>query len=275
MNTPAAIAENYLAVGKAKVSLSPGRMFLLAVMAGIYIALAGVGASVVSVSIEQASVAKLAGACLFPAGLTFVLLAGSELFTGNCLLVLPLLQKEIRPLAMVRSWVIVYAGNFFGSLLIAWAVTAGHTFSLFDNGLAVSAIQTAAAKCSLSFSDAFLRGVLCNLLVCLAVWISFAARDVIGKIAGLYFPILLFVLCGYEHCVANMYYIPAGLFALADADYAQAAAMACVDTAALQWGNFLLCHLLPVTLGNMVGGTALGAVYWCVYLRKDRRADCR
>ena len=246
-------------------------MFLLAVMAGIYIALAGVGASVAPVSIEPASVAKLVGACLFPAGLTFVLLAGSELFTGNCLLVLPLLQKEIRPGAMLRSWIIVYAGNFLGSLLIAWAVTAGHTFSLFDNGLAVSAIRTAAAKCSLAFTDAFLRGILCNLLVCLAVWISFAARDVTGKIAGLYFPILLFVLCGYEHCVANMYYIPAGLFSLADSGYAQAAAAAGVDTASLSWANFLLCHLLPVTLGNIVGGTALGVVYWRVYLCKDRR----
>lgn len=270
MYTPDEIAERYLALGRVKVSLPFGKALPLAVMAGIYIALAGVGATTASAAITNASSAKLAGACVFPAGLTFVLIAGSELFTGNCLLVLPLLHKEIRPKAMLRSWAAVYAGNFLGSLFIAWAVTAGHTMSLFGNGLAVSAIQTAAAKCSLRFADAFLRGLLCNLLVCLAVWLSLASKDVAGRIAALFFPILLFVLCGYEHCIANMYYIPAGLFSLANADYAQAAAAAGVDTAALNWANFLLRNLAPVTLGNIVGGAGLGAVYWWAYLRDKR-----
>lgn len=271
MNTPSEIARNYLSTGKAKVALPLDKMLLLSVLAGCYIALAGVGATVAAATVQNASIAKLLGACIFPAGLTLVLLAGSELFTGNCLLTLPLLQREIRPAAMLRSWAVVYTGNFLGSLFIAWAVTAGHTFSLFDNRLAVSAIQTAAAKCSLSFSDAFLRGLLCNLLVCLAVWLSFAAADVTGKIAGLFFPILLFVLCGYEHCVANMYYVPAGLFALADAGYAQAAAELSVNTAALGWGSFLLHNLLPVTLGNIAGGAGLGALYWRIYLY-DKKA---
>lgn len=268
MNTPAQIAENYRSIGKSKVALPASRMFPLAVMAGMYIALAGVGATVAAVSIQGASVGKLAGACIFPAGLTLVLLAGSELFTGNCLLALPLLSRDIRPGAMLRSWLIVYLGNLAGSLFIAWAVVAGHTPDLFANGLAVSMIQTALSKCRLSFGDAFLRGLLCNLLVCVAVWVSFAARDAAGKVAALFFPILLFVLCGYEHCVANMYYIPAGLLALADPSYSQAAAAAGMDTAALSWSSFLTVNLLPVTLGNMAGGTGLAAIYWWVYLRK-------
>lgn len=268
MNSPAEIAKNYLTIGKNKASLPFGKMFPLALLAGMYIALAGVGATTAAVTVENASIAKLIGACIFPAGLTLVLLAGSELFTGNCLLSLPLLNGEIRFTQMLRSWGIVYLGNLLGGLFIAWAMTAGHTFSLFGSGLAVSAVQTAAAKCSLSFGDAFIRGILCNLLVCLGVWIAFAAKDVAGKIVGLFFPILLFVLCGYEHCVANMYYIPAGLFALTDPSYTQAAAAAGIDVSALTWGNFFLTNLLPVTLGNIVGGSGLGAIYWWIYLRK-------
>lgn len=268
MNTPAEIAKNYLTAGKAKVSLPFSRMFPLAVLAGIYIALAGVGATVAAVSVQSPSLAKLTGACIFPAGLTLVLIAGSELFTGNCLLSLPLLNGEIRLRQMLKSWAVVYLGNLCGSLLISWAVTAGHTFDLFDGALAVSAVRTAADKCRLTFGDAFLRGILCNLLVCLAVWLSFAAKDVTGKIAGLFFPILLFVLCGYEHCIANMYYIPAGLFALADGRYARAVSAAGADTAALTWGHFFLNNLLPVTLGNIAGGAGLGAVYWWIYLHK-------
>ncbi len=268
MNTPAEIAKNYLTIGKSKVSLPIFRMFPLAVLAGVYIALAGVGATVAAVSVQSPSLAKLTGACIFPAGLTFVLLAGSELFTGNCLLSLPLLNGDIRLRPMLKSWLVVYIGNLCGSLLIAWAVCAGHTFQLFDSALAVSAVRIAADKCRLTFGDAFLRGVLCNLLVCLAVWIAFAAKDAAGKIAGLFFPILLFVHCGYEHCVANMYYIPAGLFALADSGYAQAVSAAGVDTAALSWSGFFLANLLPVTLGNIAGGAGLGAVYWWIYLHK-------
>ena len=251
MNTPAQVAENYLGTGKTKVSLSFGRMLALAILAGIYIALAGVGASCAAVTVESASLAKLVSGCLFPAGLTMVLLAGSELFTGNCLLVMPLAQKTITPAQMLRSWVVVYLGNFIGAMAVAW----------------IGVVSTAAAKCNLSFTDALLRGILCNLLVCLAVWISFAAKSVGGKIAGLYLPILLFVLCGYEHCVANMYYIPAGIFALADPAYAEA--LAGLNTASVTWAG-LAANLIPVTLGNILGGAGLGLAYWYIYLKKPK-----
>ena len=139
-----------------------------------------------------------------------------------------------------------------------------HPFSLFGNGLAAGAVSTAAAKCSLSFGDAFLRGIFCNLLVCLAVWMAMAAKDAAGKVAALFFPIFLFVLCGFEHCIANMYYIPAGLLALGEPVYAATIGEA---PAALTWGNFLLVNLLPVTLGNLLGGMALAAGYWGAYLK--------
>ena len=186
---------------------------------------------------------------------------------GNCLLVMPLAQKAITPAQMLRSWVVVYLGNFIGAMAVAWIASASHTFTLFGDRFAISVVSTAAAKCSLSFTDALLRGILCNLLVCLAVWISFAAKSVGGKIAGLYLPILLFVLCGYEHCVANMYYIPAGIFALADPAYAEA--LAGLNTASVTWAG-LAANLISVTLGNILGGAGLGLVYWYIYLKKPK-----
>ena len=266
---PAEIAKNYIAVGKAKVKIPISKMFLLAVLAGTFIGLGGAGAATASVSIPQASVGKLIGAVIFPGGLTMVLLAGSELFTGNSLLVIPLLMKEITPAEMLKNWIVVYAGNMAGGFLAAAGVVCSHQISLFDNQLAVSVLSTAAAKCTISLGDALIRGICCNFLVCIAVWISFAAKDAAGKIAGIFFPIMIFVLCGFEHSVANMYYIAAGIFAKGVPAYAQAAEAAGVDLGAITWGNFLGANLLPVTIGNLVGGAVcVGCVYWFIYLNK-------
>lgn len=270
--TPAEIAKNYIAIGKAKVNTPIGRMFLLAVLAGTFIGLGGVGATTAAVSIPYASVGKLVGACIFPGGLTMVLLAGSELFTGNTLLVIPLLEKEIRLAKMLKSWGIVYIGNLVGGFLVAAGIVYSHQISLFNNQMAVSVISTAASKCTLTFGDALIRGIFCNFLVCIAVWISFAAKDVAGKIAGLFFPIMIFVLCGFEHSVANMYYISAGLFANGIPAYSQAALEAGLDTNALTWGNFFIKNLLPVTIGNIIGGAVcVGCAYWFLYLRKKEK----
>lgn len=267
--SPAEVAKNYINTGKGKVNTPISKMFLLAIMAGAFIAIGGIASTTASVSVEQASVAKFLSGCVFPGGLTMVLLAGSELFTGNNLLVIPLLEKEVTLGGVLKNWVVVYLGNLVGSILIAAGVIFGHTPSLFGNKLAVSIISTAVGKCSMTFSEAFIRGILCNFLVCIAVWISFAAKDVAGKIIGLFFPIMIFVLCGFEHSVANMYYICAGLFAKGNAVYAEAAKAAGVSLDALTVGNFLTKNLLPVTLGNIVGGALLvGCVYWFVYLRK-------
>ncbi len=141
---------------------------------------------------------------------------------------------------------------------------------LFNNGLAASMISTAAGKVSLSFGDAFLRGIACNFLVCIAVWISFAAKQVSSKIIGLFFPIMMFVLCGFEHSVANMYYIAAGIFAKGNAAYLEAELLPALTYLALTWGAMFTKNLLPVTLGNIIGGAVLvGLAYWFVYLKDD------
>ena len=269
--TPAEVAKNYIATGKAKVNTPVGKMFLLAVLAGAFIGMGGVGATTAAVSIPLASVGKLVGACVFPGGLTMVLLAGSELFTGNTLLVIPLLQKEISPAGMLKNWGVVYAGNLAGGCLVAAGIVYSHQASLFGNQMAVSVLSTAAAKCTMSFGDALIKGILCNFLVCIAVWISFAAKDAAGKVIGLFFPIMMFVLCGFEHSIANMYYISAGLFAKGIPEYAEAAAEAGVNLDGLTWGGFFGGNLLPVTIGNIIGGAVcVGCVYWFVYLRKGQ-----
>jgi formate/nitrite transporter len=250
MNSPAEIAASYGDLGAAKAAMPKGKMFLLAVLAGLFIAVAGVG------SLIGSNVAgKLAGACIFPAGLAMVILAGSELFTGNNLMVISLLERKITLSQLLRAWLIVYVGNLAGAVLVAWLTVAGGTFGAYYEAL----IATAAAKTSLTFGQAVLRGILCNVLVCVAVWMAMAAKEPAGKVLGLFFPIMVFVLCGYEHCVANMFYIPAGL--LASARYG-------VTAEGLTWGAFLAKNLVPVTIGNILGGSGLGVMFWAIHLRK-------
>jgi formate/nitrite transporter len=266
MNSPAEVAKNYIAIGKAKTQQSAMKLLILGILAGAFIGLAGVGATTASVSVASASVGKFLGACVFPVGLAMVLLAGSELFTGNNLIIISVMSKEATWGGMLRNWVLVYIGNFIGSVLVALLVIHGHTASLFggaEAGLAAAIVKTAQAKVGLTFSDALIRGILCNFLVCIAVWISFAAKDVVGKFWGLFMPIMLFVLCGFEHSVANMYFIPAGIFAAAEYG---------IDPGALNWGTFLLKNLLPVTIGNIIGGSVIvGLGYWLVYLRQSKK----
>lgn len=260
MKSPQEIAAAYLGIAEKKAAMPAHRLFILGIFAGAFIAFAAAGAGTASCLIENAGVAKLVGALIFPAGLAMVMLAGGELFTGNCLMISAVLQRKISLFAMLRNWALVYAGNFAGALLIAWLVSAGHQLSLFDGALAQSAVLTATAKLKLGFWDAFIRGILCNMLVCVAVWMGLAAKEAGGVILGLYLPVMLFVLCGFEHSVANMYYVPVGLLAL------QGGAGAAGEAVSLGWPAFLLRNLLPVTLGNIAGGMLVGAGYWRCYL---------
>ena len=271
MFTPAEVAANVITIGRNKASLKVYQMLLLGFLAGMFIALAAVGSNTISCSIETPSIAKFAGAAVFPVGLAMVLLAGSELFTGNCLMIISVLEKKVRVLEMLKNWLFVYIGNFIGSIFVALLVYYGGQLDLFGGALAVSTIKAAATKASLDISKAVILGILCNFLVCIAVWISFAAKTVGGKLAGLFMPIMLFVGCGYEHSVANMYYVPAGLIALNNPDYAAAAAETVTTIANLTLGNFLIHNLIPVTIGNIIGGMILvGMIYWGVYLKNKK-----
>ena len=268
MFTPAEVAVNVIGIGKSKASTPSFKLFLLGIMAGMFIALAAVGANTVTGFFTNAGAAKIVAASVFPAGLAMVLVAGSELFTGNCLIIVSVLEKEVRISQMLRNWVFVYVGNFVGAVIIALIIYGSGHFGLNSGGVAVTTVTVAAAKCSLTFGRAVLLGLLCNLLVCVAVWMSFAAKTVSGKIIGLFFPVMMFVLCGFEHSVANMYYIPAGLFAAESAEFAAAYGGTIANLGNLTWGNFFLNNLIPVTVGNILGGGLfVGVMYWSIYLK--------
>lgn len=262
MLSPKQIAEKYVTVGTNKVNQPISKMAVLSLFAGFFISLAGASATIASCMADNPSLSRVINSFIFPAGLVMVVLAGSELFTGNCLILIPVLQKKVKFLSYLKCLAIVYVGNLLGSILVAALFVYSHTPNLYDGKLAEVLVNTASAKTSLSFSDAFLRGILCNVLVCIAVWITVGAEKAVDKVIGLYPPIFVFVLAGYEHCVANMFYIPAGIFAASE--YGIAAD-------GLGWGTFFVNNLIPVTLGNIIGGAVIVAVgYWFALLHEKK-----
>ena len=216
-------------------------------------------------TIANVSAARIICGFLFPFGLIMVILTGAELFTGNCLISISVLERKASPGGMLRSWGLVYLGNFGGALALAAACVFCGQLDYSGGALAVYTVKTAAAKCALPFGNAVVLGVLCNILVCAGVMCSLCAKDVSGRAVGAFVPVCVFVLCGFEHCVANMYYVPAGIFALSVPRYARLTLEAGVDVSALTWGSFLLHNLLPVTLGNILGGAGLGALLWACH----------
>jgi len=272
--SPAEVAELVVGVGQRKAEMSVTNQLILGVMAGAFIAFGAAGSCVAVHTVESAGVAKALAGALFAAGLIMVVVAGGELFTGNSLMLMALAEGRISPWQLLRSWIVVYAGNFAGALLTAGLVCLSGQWGMSGGLLGASVIKTAVGKTALSFQNAFFLGVLCNWLVCLAVWMSFAARDIAGKVLVIFFPIWIFVTSGFEHSVANMYYIPAGILAAADPALAERAASVGLSPEALanlNWGAMLQANLLPVTLGNVVGGGVLVALAcWFVY-RRDKR----
>lgn len=260
MLNPAEIATGFINTGIKKTTLTTFRMLCLGVMAGIFIAFAGAGSAIAGCTATDPSLSRIFNAAVFPSGLIMVILAGSELFTGNCLIIISALEKKISISAMLKNWIIVYAGNLIGSLLIALAFVYSHVPDMFNEELANLLVSTAVAKTELGFADAFLKGILCNILVCIAVWIAAASTEVQGKVMGLYMPIAVFVLCGFEHCVANMFSIPAGIFTAGEYG---------ILADSLNWIGFIE-NMIPVTLGNITGGCMVGAGYWFIYLKGTR-----
>lgn len=262
MLSPNEFIKTYSLTGAAKTEDDALRLLALGTLAGFFIGIAGAATNSAAFSFATVSAAKLVCALLFPFGLLMVILSGAELFTGNCLITISGMEGSATWGGMLRNLVIVYIGNFIGAFLTAAACVYAGQLSLGGGELAVYTIRLAAAKCALPFGRALLLGVLCNMLVCSAVVFAAMARSIPGKAIGAYVPICFFVLCGFEHCVANMYYIPAGLLALKVPEYAALAALFVPDTSALSWGGFLLNNLLPVTLGNVLGGIGVALLLW-------------
>lgn len=275
MLTPAEFVEAYAGIGAGKAKSPARRLFLLAVLAGFFIGMGGAASTTATHALTNAAVARIVSGLLFPFGLIMVVFTGSELFTGNCLMTISVLSHRASLGEMVKNLAVVYLGNFTGALMLAAACAFSGQMNLSGGLLAVAAIRTAAAKCSLPFGSAVLLGALCNILVCAAVLCAISAKGAPGKAIGAFLPVCFFVVCGFEHSVANMYYIPAGLFALSVPKYAVLAANAGVDAAGLTWGGFLLRNLLPVTLGNLLGGCGFAAAIYAAYGNKGNRRDKR
>jgi len=272
--SPAELTAALVGWGEAKARRSVLQLLLLGFLAGVYIGFAAHLATVVGTGdFPWIGMKKFLVGAVFSVGLMLVIIPGSELWTGNTLLMTALLEKKISLSQLVRNWFWVYLGNLVGSVFLAWMIVA--QTGLLDGAFGGTAIQIASAKISQEVvghshnSAYFFRAIGCNWLVCLAVMLALSAQDIGGKIAGIFFPIMAFVASGFEHVVANMYFIPAGIFAknLPGARLTSGLDAAVIDQ--LDWVSMWQNNLLTVTLGNFVGGGLfVGMVYWWIYLRQ-------
>ena len=257
----------YLGVRKAEAPLLA--TFTLAVLAGAFIALGAVFATTVAAgasSVLPYGVVRLLSGLVFSVGLVLVIVGGAELFTGNNLIVMAWAGRKVSTGGLLRNWVVVYAGNFVGAIGTAVFVFLSRQYTFGGGSVGAGALATAASKIGFGFGQAVGLGILCNALVCLAVWLTYSARSTVDKIAAIILPIAAFVAAGFEHSIANMYFIPIGLI-IQRADPAFTAASG-VDVTGLSWESFLVANLLPVTIGNVIGGAVLvAATYWFVFLR--------
>ena len=266
---PGEVAEVICSLYEGKTRIPLAKVFVLAILAGAYV---GFGSYLYMLVTSDSSayvgrgLSTMIGGVVFSLGLILIILGGGELFTGNGLITAACLSGKARVVDLVKNWVTVYLGNFVGSILLAGLIFAAGSYLVFDGSVAARALQVATSKTNLGFSDALIRGILCNWLVCLAVWIAASAEDTTGKILAIIFPISAFVAMGFEHSVANMFMIPFGMMIGGDPALV---AKAGVDMVKLNVAG-LVGNLIPVTIGNIIGGAFFVAkAYWYVYLRKQ------
>ena len=279
-----ATRAEYLGVRKAEMPFL--KIFMLAVLAGAFISLGAifattVGAGGMAVASADGTIAfntdlpygvtRLLMGFVFSLGLILVVVGGAELFTGNNLIVMAWANGKVTGSALLRNWVIVYLGNFIGSIgtVILMFLTRQYTFGA--NSVGITALKIGVAKSEFTFLQAIALGILCNALVCLAVWLTYSARSTLDKILAIIFPITAFVAAGFEHSIANMYFIPYALFIKDfDPDFVSTVGAKVAHLDLLTWQAFLFNNLIPVTIGNIIGGTILvAAVYWAIFLRPD------
>jgi formate transporter FocA len=285
---PAEMAKRAEYVGVRKAETPVITMLALAILAGAFIGLGAIFATTIlsgGITISGADgaavyktalpygVNRLLGGLVFCLGLILVVVGGAELFTGNNLIVMAWASRKVTTSALLRNWVIVYIGNFIGSIGTAILAFLSAQYTFGGGAVGLTALNIAKSKVELGFVQAIALGILCNALVCLAVWMTFSARSTIDKIAAIIFPITAFVAAGFEHSIANMYFIPIALFikGFAPQSFWTAIGKTASDYASVTWGTFFLNNLIPVTIGNIIGGAVLvAAIYWMVFLRPEK-----
>ena len=271
---PKNIAETVAqTVGVAKATSPWLTVFVLGILGGAYVGFGGFLSTTVTFDMAAkfgTGFTKLMGGAVFSVGLMLVVIAGAELFTGNTLMVSSVMSREISFGMMVKRWALVFIANFIGALLVTLIFFYSGLWKTADGALGVAAVKVAYTKVHLTFNEALWRGIGCNWLVCLAVWMALAARQTIGKIFAIFFPVMCFVALGFEHCIANMYFIPTGILFV---HWASIPVSTGIDISALNWVNLFWKNLLPVTLGNIIGGVVfVGMSYWGAYIRPTKMA---
>lgn len=263
-NTPAQVFEANMKAGEGKVQLPLLKCILLGLMAGAFIAFGGATSSAAIHNISNQGVAKALAGAIFPVGLMMIVFVGGELFTGDCLMIAGVVDKRFSALQMIKTLIIVWLSNMAGAILIATLVYYSGLLDYTSGALGAFTIKVAYGKCTITPFKAICSGILCNILVCIAVLMATAARDIAGKVWAIFFPICAFVVGGWEHCVANMFYIPAGIIAATNDTYAAKAEelygiTAAQISASVNVGGFI-SNLIPVTIGNILGGMVFVAL---------------
>ena len=273
---PPAMAAKAEQVGVNKAGLNAMNTFLLAILAGAFIAFGALFATTVTAGASGVltyGVTRLLGGLVFCLGLILVVVAGAELFTGNNLIVMAWASGKVTTSELLRNWVIVYLGNLIGSIATALLVFLSGQYTFGSGAIGLNALNIAASKSNLGFVQAIALGIMCNALVCLAVWLTYSARTTTDKILAIVFPISAFVAAGFEHSVANMYFIPMGLFVKggATAEFWGQIGKTAADYSSLTWQAFFVNNLIPVTIGNIIGGAVLvGVIYWRIYSPRSK-----
>lgn len=263
------IVETYIKCSENKLKKNINTLFVLGIMAGMFIACGASASNVAMHSIDNVAISRFIGGCIFPIGLMMIIFIGGELFTGDCLMIMGYMDKKYKFIDIIKILLIVYIGNLIGSFIISFLVNKSGQLNYTNNLLGAYTIKVALNKVSLDFSTGLVSGILCNIFVCASVLMATASKSAAGKILAIFFPIFSFVVSGYEHCVANMYYIPAGIIASNNNSYVAKAiseyGISVKQISNLNWSNFFINNQLPVTLGNIIGGMMfIGVVVYYV-----------
>ena len=267
------VIEQNIQNGIKKTNLTTKKLILLGIVAGFFIGIGAEASSLAMHGISNVGLARTVAGAVFPIGLMLIVLLGGELFTGNSLISMAVYDKKAKLKGMIRNLTIVYISNFIGAALMAWMINNCGQLNFSDGGAGAFTIKVALGKVGIDPIQAIVSGILCNVLVCLAIFMAATAKDVAGKCIAIFFPIFVFVISGFEHCVANMYYIPAGIFAAQNSLYAaKATELYGITAEQLSGLNFgtMFSNLIPVTIGNIIGGMVfVGLLYWYLYRKKE------